>query len=44
MFSEGKLPDRCECFSSLKNKFISLKNYSNTLDVQNKFKMKSLGD
>ena len=44
MFSEGKLPDRCEFFSSLKNKCISLKNYSNTLDVQNKFKMKSLGD
>ena len=31
-------------FSSLKNKCISENNYSHTLDVWNKFKMKSLGD
>ena len=43
-FSEDKLPDRCEFFSSLKNKCISEKNYSHTLDVWNKFNMKSLGD
>ena len=43
-FSEDELPDRCEFFSSSKNKCISEKNYSHTLDVWNKFKMKSLGD
>ena len=43
-FSEDKLPDRCEFYSSLKNKCISRKNYSHTLDVWNKFKMKLLGD
>ena len=43
-FSEGKLPDRCEFYSSLKNECISRKNYSHTLDVWNKFKMKLLGD
>ena len=39
-FSEYKLSDRCEFFSSLKSKCISAKNYSHTLDVWNKFKMK----
>ena len=43
-FSPDKLPNRCEFFSSLKNKYISEKNYSHTLDVWNKFKMKLLGD
>ena len=32
-FSADKLPNRCEFFSSLKNKYISEKNYSHTLDV-----------
>ena len=44
MFSEDKLPDRCEFFSSLKKKSISEKNYLHDLDVWNKFKMKPLGD
>ena len=43
-FSKNELPDRYGFFSSLKNKCISEKNYSHTLDVWNKFKMKSLGD
>ena len=32
-FSEDKLPDRCEFFSSSKNKCISEKNDSHTLDI-----------
>ena len=43
-FSEDRLPDRCEFSSSLKNKCISEKKYSHTLNVWNKFKMKSSSD
>ena len=32
-FSEDKLPDKCEVFSSLKDKCISEKDYSRAIDV-----------
>ena len=32
-FSEDKLPDRCEFFSSLKDECISEKDYSHAIDV-----------
>ena len=32
-FSEDKLPDRCEFFSSLKEECISEKDYSHAIDV-----------
>ena len=38
-FSEGKLPDKCEFFSSLKDICISIKDYSRAIDVWNVFKL-----
>ena len=43
-FSEDKLPDRCEFYSSLKDGSISEKDYLRAVNVWNEFKMKSLGD
>ena len=43
-FFEDKLPDRCECFSSLKNECISEKDYSHAINVWNVFKMNTMGD
>ena len=43
-FSEDKLPDRCDFYSSLKDKCISEKNHLHAVTVWNEFKMKSLGD
>ena len=37
-FSEEKLPDRCEFFSSLEDKCISERDYSRAIDVWNVFK------
>ena len=44
IFSEGKLPDRCEFYSSLKDKCISEKNYFHVINVWNVFKLNVLGD
>ena len=43
-FSENKLPDRCNFFSSLKDVCISEKDYLKTVDVWNVFKMNTMGD
>ena len=43
-FSEDKLPDRCEFFSSLKDECISEKDYSHAINVWNTFKMNTMGD
>ena len=43
-FSEDKLPDRCEFFSSLKDKCISERDYSRAIDVWNVFKINAIGD
>ena len=43
-FSEDKLPDKGEFFSSLKEKCISEKDYSRANNVWNAFKMNILGD
>ena len=43
-FSEDKLPDRCESFSSLKDKCISEKDCSHAINVWNTFKMNTMGD
>ena len=43
-FSEGKLSDRCEFFSSLKDKCISEKDYLKAVDIWNVFKMSTRGD
>ena len=43
-FSEDKLPDRCKCFSSLKDECISEKDYLKPVDVWNVFKINSIGD
>ena len=43
-FSEGKLPDRCEFYSSLKDKCISEKDYFHVINVWNVFKLNALGD
>ena len=37
-FSENKLPDRCEFYSSLKNESISEKDYLHAINVWNVFK------
>ena len=44
IFSEDKLPDKCEFFSSLKDKCISEKDYQRANNVWNAFKMKTMGD
>ena len=43
-FSEDKLPDRCEFFSSLKDECINEKDYSHTINVWNMIKMNKMSD
>ena len=43
-FSEDKLPDRCELFSSLKDECISERDYLQAINVWNVFKMNTMGD
>ena len=43
-FSEVKLPDRCEFYSSLKDEYINEKDYLRAINVWNKFKMNTIGD
>ena len=43
-FSGDKLPDKCKCFSSLKDECISEKDYLHAVDVWNIFKMNTMGD
>ena len=43
-FSEHKLADKCEFFGSLKDKCISVKDYSRAINVWNTFKMNTMGD
>ena len=43
-FSENKLPDKCEFFSSLKDKCISEKDYQRANNAWNTFKMNSMSD
>ena len=43
-FSENKLPDRSKFFGSLKDVFISKKDYLKAVDVWNVFKMNTMGD
>ena len=43
-FSENKLPDKCEFFSSLKDNCISEKYYSRAINVWNTFKTNTMGD
>ena len=42
-FFEDKIPDRCECFGSLKDECISKKDYSHAINVWNVFKMNKMG-
>ena len=41
---ENKLPDRCEIFSSLKDKYISEKDYLKAHNIWNVYKMNTMGD
>ena len=43
-FSEDKLPDKKHFYKSLKNKHIKQKDYLHAVKIQNKFKMKNMGD
>ena len=43
-FSENKLPDRCKFFSSLKEKYISEKDYLKANNICNVFKIDTVGD
>ena len=43
-FSENKLPDKREIFSSLKDQCISEKDYEKANNIWNVFKTKTLGD
>ena len=43
-FSEDKLPDRPNFFSSLKDVYISEKDYLKPVDVWNMFKLNTMGD
>ena len=43
-FFEDKLPDKCEFFSSLKDRYVSKKDYFNAINVWNVFKMNTMGD
>ena len=42
-FNEDKLPDKCEFFSSLKDKCISKEEYDGAINIWNVFKIKTLG-
>ena len=44
MHSENKLPDRSKYFSSLKDVYISEKDYLKDVDIWNVFKLNSMGD
>ena len=44
MLSENKLPDRSKYFSSLKDVYISEKDYLKDVDIWNVFKLNSMGD
>ena len=43
-FSEDKLPDRCNFFSSLKDVCISVKDYLKANNIRNVFKINTMGD
>ena len=43
-FSEDELPEKCKCFSSLKDECISEKDYLHSIVVWNVFKMNTMGD
>ena len=43
-FSDYKLPDTCEFLSSLKDEYISEKDYLHSIDVWIMFKMNTIGD
>ena len=43
-FNEDKLPDKCEFFSSLKDKCISEEEYDRAINIWNVFKIKKLGE
>ena len=43
-FSDDKLPDRCEFYSSLKDEYISEKDCLHVINVWNMFKRKTMGD
>ena len=43
-FKEDKLPDKCEFFSSLKDKWISKEEYDRAINIWNVFKIKTLGE
>ena len=44
IFSENKLPDRCKFFSSLKDVYISEKDYLKADNIWNVFKINTMGD
>ena len=43
-FNEDKLPDKCEFFSSLKDKCISKEEYDRAINIWNVFNVKTLGE
>ena len=43
-FFDGRLPDKCKYFSSLKDECITEKDYLHAINVSNLFKMSTLGD
>ena len=43
-FDENKLPDKCEIFSSLRDKCISIEEHDRAIDIWNVFKMNTIGD
>ena len=43
-FSEDKLPDKCNFFSSLKNEYISEREHNKAINVWNVFKMNTMGN
>ena len=43
-FSEDKLPDRCEFYSSLKDESINEEDYLHAINIWNVFKMNAMGD
>ena len=43
-FFDEKFPDRCECFSSLKDKFITGKDYLHAIDVCSVSKTNTIRD
>ena len=43
-FSENKLSNKCKFFSSLKDEYISEKDYERANNIRNTLKMNSMGD